>query len=227
MPKNKFGGKSHRKFANKNYNDDSKTTIRYSKDKDELYARVIKLFGNGMADVLCSDKVTRLLQIRKKFRGRNKRDNVISQDSLILVGVRSWEVLNEKKKEKADLLYVYSPNQYDSLKDIPDIYKILPQNYKIDNSEGGFEFTDKPTWLIKQEQEEEEKILKELEEEEKNKKSGGGDGKGGDDGKSGGSGDGSGEDSKEDADREERINKNKFDWNLDDSDDLDGFINEI
>ena len=207
MPKkNTFGGKGHRKFANKNHNNDFKTNIRYSKDKDELYARVIKLFGNGMGDVLCSDKVTRLLQIRKKFRGRNKRDNVIVQDSLILVGVRSWEVLSENKKEKVDLLYVYSPNQYDSLRELPDIYNILPENNKINNSGGGFEFTDKPTWLIKKEKEEEEKILKELAE------------VGNTDGdKSGG----------DKEDNAETINKNKFDWNMDDSDDLDGFINEI
>jgi initiation factor 1A len=198
MPKNKTGGRNHRKNANKN-NDDFKTNIRYSKDKDELYARVIKLFGNGMGDVLCSDNKTRLLQIRKKFRGRNKRDNVIMQDSLILVGIRSWEVLNEKKKEKADLLYVYSPNQYESLKEIPGIYKILPGNNNADNSGGGFEFTDKPTWLIKQEEEEEREILKELSE---------------------------GGNSLKDISTNV-ISNNKFDWNLDDSDDMECFMNEI
>jgi len=193
MPKNKIGGKSHRKFANKNNNDDFKTNLRYSKDKDELYARVIKLFGNGMADVICSDKKTRLLQIRKKFRGRNKRDNVIVQDSLILVGIRSWEVLNEKKKEKADLLYVYSQNQYESLKELPDIYNILPGNNSTTNS-GGFEFTDKPTWLIKQEEEDE--VAREA----------------------GGSARLCGANV---------VSKSNFDWNLDDSDDMDCFINEI
>ena len=198
MPKNKTGGRNHRKNANKN-NDDFKTNIRYSKDKDELYARVIKLFGNGMGDVLCSDNKTRLLQIRKKFRGRNKRDNVIMQDSLILVGIRSWEVLNEKKKEKADLLYVYSPNQYESLKEIPGIYKILPGNNNADNIGGGFEFTDKPTWLIKQEEEEEREILKELSE---------------------------GGNSLKDISTNV-ISNNKFDWNLDDSDDMECFMNEI
>ena len=89
------------------------------------YGRILKMNGDN-ADVMCADKVTRLLQIRKKFKGRNKRDNIIATDTLVLVGIRSWEVRNEKKKPVVDLLYVYSPNQYESLKDIPEIYEILP-----------------------------------------------------------------------------------------------------
>ena len=170
MPKNKFGGKSHRKMANKNVYDGERTAIRLSKEEDEKYAIVTKMFGNGMADVLCQDRVTRLLQIRKKFRGRNKRDNTISLNSIILVGIRSWEVVSEKKRQKADLLYVYAPNQYESLRNIPEIYNILPENDSFKEGECGFVFSNKPTWMIKKEEEEAEAILKELEDAENKKK---------------------------------------------------------
>ena len=48
------------------------------------------------------------LKLEKSLRGRNKRDNFIGNDSIVLVGICSWEHRAEGKKEKADLLYVYS-----------------------------------------------------------------------------------------------------------------------
>ena len=51
----------------------------------EMYARVTKTFGHGMGEVLCDDGITRLLIIRKKFKGRNKRDNSVNFHSVLLV----------------------------------------------------------------------------------------------------------------------------------------------
>jgi len=154
MVKNKTGGKSHRKMASKNTNMSSKATLRLAKDKDETYGRVLKLLGNGMADVLCTDKKIRLLQIRKKFRGRNKRDNTISMDTLVLIGLRSWEARAKDKRERVDLLYVYSPSQYDELKQIPEVDIILPASLQLHTGEaGGFVFGDVETWQKKQDEE--------------------------------------------------------------------------
>ena len=153
MVKNKTGGKSHRKMASKYANMPTKATLRLAKDKDETYGRVLKLLGNGMADVLCTDKKTRLLQIRKKFRGRNKRDNTISMDTLVLIGLRSWEARSEGKKEKVDLLYVYSASQYDDLKQIPECNAVLPESLQSHTEEaGGFVFGDVETWQKKQDE---------------------------------------------------------------------------
>ena len=161
MPKiNKMGGRNHKKMAGKYIRDNERESLRLSKSNDEIYGRIIKMNG-GNADVMCSDKVTRLLQIRKKFRGRNKRDNNISLDVLVLVGLRSWEVRSEKKKPVVDLLYVYSPNQYDSLKDIPEIYEILPNEDSYKDESCGFIFSTKPTWMVKKEQDEAQKKLDE------------------------------------------------------------------
>jgi len=147
MVKNKSGGRNNRKMASKNTVAGVRSTIRLVKDEDEIYAKATAMLGNGMATVICSDKKTRLLQIRKKFRGRNKRDNAISIGSILLVGLRSWEARTDAKKEKVDLLYVYNESQYETLKQIPDIYQLF-YNSSMSNDEnaGGFAFGEVETW---------------------------------------------------------------------------------
>ena len=79
MVKNKTGGSRHKKMARKNVKvPQAKTRLRIAKEEGEIYAKVIRLNGNGMADVKCEDGKTRLLIIRRRFKGRNKRDNSIA-----------------------------------------------------------------------------------------------------------------------------------------------------
>ena len=98
--------------------------MRYATE-GEMYARVTKTFGHGMGEVLCDDGKTRLLIIRKKFKGRNKRDNSVNLHSVLLVGKREYEVVSEKKKEKVDLLFVYSQENISQLKKKSDINRII------------------------------------------------------------------------------------------------------
>ena len=90
--------------------------LRLPQQDGEVIAQVMKTFGHGMVDVMCNDGVTRLCIIRKKFRGRNRRDNEIRLHSYILVGIRSFEVVARDKKPKSDLIYVYSDDQKTQLK---------------------------------------------------------------------------------------------------------------
>tara|TARA_B110000046_G_scaffold185849_1_gene229832 strand:- start:20699 stop:21316 length:618 start_codon:yes stop_codon:yes gene_type:complete len=156
MVKNKSGGRNNRKMASKNAVAGARSTIRLQNDEDEIYAKATAMLGNGMATVICSDKKTRLLHIRKKFSGRNKRDNTISIGSILLVGLRSWEARTDSKKEKVDLLYVYNESQYETLKQIPDIYQLF-HNSGTSNHENtdGFTFGEVETW---QKQENVEKL---------------------------------------------------------------------
>ena len=81
-----------------------------------------------MADVLCNDGVMRLLIIRKKFRGRHRRDNRIKIHTVVLVGIREWEVVGPQKKSKVDLLEVYSDSDVAQLQKIGDINSsLLPE----------------------------------------------------------------------------------------------------
>ena len=66
-------------------------------------ARITKISGGGHAEILCSDKKTRTLVIRGKFRGRNKRSNTIRLNGIVIAGLRSvsmGEVVATNKKEK-------------------------------------------------------------------------------------------------------------------------------
>lgn len=158
MVKNKKGGRNHRKQASKNSMPIVQAKIRLVKESDETYAMVVKMNGNSMCDVICSDKEVRLLQIRKKFRGRNRRDNNIGMGTMLLVGLRSWEVRKPGKKGKVDLLYVYSREQVDVLKVNPWAYNlkhIFPPDQQPDQNEdfGGFDITNSETWEDKLEEE--------------------------------------------------------------------------
>ena len=78
-----------------------------------------------MGEIICNDGITRLLIIRKKFKGRNKRDNNIAIHSIILVGTREWEVVARNKKQQADLLFVYSKDNIVQLKKKTNINRII------------------------------------------------------------------------------------------------------
>ena len=148
MVKNKKGGRNNRKMASKHSQPTNTTRTRFAKDKDEMYAKVVRMLGGRRAEIICNDKKNRILEIREKFGGRNKRDNFIAQESVVLVGIRSWEHRKEGKKEKADLLYVYSSGQLERLKNEDDIDEtILPNSMTIDDKEEmGFIISNNETW---------------------------------------------------------------------------------
>ena len=116
MVRNKKGGNRHKKMASKHNQPMGKHKLRQKKLNGEEYAQVQAILGNGMAHVLCEDNDQRLMVMRKKFKGRNKRDNIIKDGAIVLIGKRDWEVRMPNKKEKVDLLYVYSQSQIDDLK---------------------------------------------------------------------------------------------------------------
>jgi initiation factor 1A len=146
MVKNKTGGSRHKKQARKNVNAPVSKKLRLAKEDGEMYAKVETIYGNGMAEVLCEDNVRRLLILRRKFMGRNKRDNFISVNGVLLVGRRLWSVVSGNKKEKVDLLYVYSDGNIEDLKkraNLPEY--ILPGCIK-EQEESPFEYTSKHDW---------------------------------------------------------------------------------
>jgi len=146
MVKNKKGGRNHRKQASKHCQSGSKPKLRLARDVDEMYARVEKIYGGGMADIKCNDNKVRLLHIRKKFRGRNRRDNTIAIGTMVLAGIRSWEVRAEGKKEKADLLYVYSRGQIGDLKKVSSINSFVFPEDEVIEDDGGFDISNTETW---------------------------------------------------------------------------------
>jgi initiation factor 1A len=131
MVKNTKGGSKHKKFARKNVKGNSSgfdERVRKSAHKDEIYASVAKILGNGRVEILCNDGQSRQCVIRNKFRGKNKRDNEVTTGSVILAGRRSWETPNPDKMETCDLLCVYNNSQINKLKTEPNVNMGLLQS---------------------------------------------------------------------------------------------------
>lgn len=111
MPKNTKGGSGHKRQARKHTSGGNQNNrTRFSEDPLEMYAVCTKLYGQGHIEVMCHDGVSRMCVIRKKFKGRGRRDNTIIMGTWILVGKREFEVRAAGKKEKCDLLEVYRDN---------------------------------------------------------------------------------------------------------------------
>ena len=78
---------------------------------------------------------------------------MIAMDTMILVGERDWEVRNPNKKEKVDLLYVYSAGQHETLLKEETARVLLVGKDGIGDENEGFEITNTATWRQKVEEE--------------------------------------------------------------------------
>ena len=120
MVKNKFGGNKSKRMGRK-FLHTGPIRTRFSEDPDEIYACCSKMHG-PQCDVLCLDGKTRLCHIRNKFKGRGKRDSLISIGTWLLVGKRSFETESDTKKGNCDLLEVYNENDKKKLiQHYPDV----------------------------------------------------------------------------------------------------------
>ena len=122
----KLGGGYQKNQANKhNAPAPTHSKLRVVEEEGEVYAVVTKILGGGMAHVECIDGKKRLCHFRGKFSGKNKRQNEISPNTWVIIGVREWEadkIVTGKKKEQlnnCDLLEVYSDHQKKQLMAIP------------------------------------------------------------------------------------------------------------
>ncbi len=143
MVKNKTGGNRHKKMASKNCKPQSMNRkVRLAVDKDELYAKILKCYGQGRFLVLCNDNIERILVLARKFKGRNKRDNTVAEGGIVLIGKREFEVRDPKKKEHVDLLYVYSPSNLSKLKRDPNFRKDILLEEVEEEKDNGIEFSN-------------------------------------------------------------------------------------
>jgi translation initiation factor IF-1 len=152
MVKNTKGGKNAKKFGRKFATQGGgPSVLRMSKDPAEIYACCSKIYGGANIEVKCVDGNDRLCIMRNKFRGRGKRDNVISVGTWLLVGLREFETVKEGKRENCDLLEVYKDYDKEKLQqNEPNIsWSILKsvrsatESYVNDKDENDlFEFSD-------------------------------------------------------------------------------------
>jgi translation initiation factor IF-1 len=129
MVKNTMGGCNGKKVAHKHAVKSTKSGLRISQNKSEIYGVVKRLNGNTF-DVTCIDEKERRCFIRGKFKGRGKRDNIIEVDKWVLIGLREFQqvpselvlVNGKKEMEMCDLLEVYSSSEKETLKRTHGVY---------------------------------------------------------------------------------------------------------
>ena len=154
MVKNTKGGCNGKKVAHKHAVKSTKSGLRISQNKSEIYGTVKRLNGNTF-DVTCIDDKERRCFIRGKFKGRGKRDNIIEVDKWVLIGIREFQQApgenaiksnskGKKEMEMCDLLEVYSSGERDALKRTHGIFMKESELSKAD-VEDSYEFVDADT----------------------------------------------------------------------------------
>ena len=154
MVKNEKGGCNGKKVAHKHAVKSTKSGLRISQNKSEIYGTVKRLNGNTF-DVTCIDDKERRCFIRGKFKGRGKRDNIIEVDKWVLIGIREFQQApgenaiksnskGKKEMEMCDLLEVYSSGERDTLKRTHGIFMKESELSKAD-VEDSYDFVDADT----------------------------------------------------------------------------------
>lgn len=117
MVKNTTGGTGTKSLARK-HQTRGDTKLRLPEDPTlEKIACVTKMFGNGMCEIYTAANIRLLCHIPGKFRGKNKRNNLITTTSVVLIGLRDWE----RPAKNCDLLTIYEESHINQLKNIPNI----------------------------------------------------------------------------------------------------------
>jgi hypothetical protein len=94
MVKNTNGGSKHKSSARKHADNNNHISRDPTPSSPfEKIATVDRLLGNGMCIVLTHEPkpLSLLCHIRGKFRGKQKSHNIVSNKSIVLIGLRDWE----------------------------------------------------------------------------------------------------------------------------------------
>jgi len=118
MVKNITGGTKTKGLARKHQTDRGDAKLRLPTSELELIACVTKMLGNGMCEIYTNKDIRLIGHIRNKFRGRNKRSNMISTSMIVLIGLREWE----NPSKNCDILTTYNDTQVMQLKNMPNIH---------------------------------------------------------------------------------------------------------
>jgi hypothetical protein len=122
MVKNTTGGTKTKGLARKHVNaaggGGGNSKLRLPEDPLEVLVYVNAMLGNGMCEVFNEDGERFIAHIRNKFKGRHKRSNLISKNSIILCGYRDWE----KPFKNVDVIFIYDDNNIKALRNLPTIH---------------------------------------------------------------------------------------------------------
>jgi len=145
MVKNTTGGTGTKSLARKHQQTNSGEKIRIPECDLEQFAFVTKMLGNGMCEIYTNNNVRLIGRIRNAFRGKNKRHNLITINSIVLVGLHEWE----KIPKNCDIMVIYEPNHIEQLKNNPNIninhvlnLQLTATSHQKIKKEADFDFVD-------------------------------------------------------------------------------------
>ena len=120
MVKNTFGGSKAKSFARKSFIHTVSTPLLFPTNTYECIGCVHRLLGNGRCLVKIIHPTVSEIQciIRNKFRGRSKRNHLITVGSFVMVGLYDWE---EPSFKSSDLLHVYTEEDVSNLRSVPSL----------------------------------------------------------------------------------------------------------
>ena len=117
MKRNKKGGKGYKR--GKKGGDDRRDII-FAEDQ-QVYAKVVRMLGNGRLEAFCYDGRTRLAHIR----GAMRKKVWVHVGDIVLVALRNFQ------EEKCDVVHKYTFEEAHMLKS----YGELPDNVRLDSVE--------------------------------------------------------------------------------------------
>jgi len=117
MVKNTTGGTGTKGLARKHQSSNFNEKLRLPECDLEKFACITKILGNGMCETFTNDNVRLIGHIRNSFRGKNKRHNMITVNSIVLIGLHEWE----KTPKNCNIMVIYDSNQIEQLRNIPNI----------------------------------------------------------------------------------------------------------
>jgi hypothetical protein len=122
MVKNTSGGTKTKGLARKHIRSaggggGGGAALRLPQEELEVIVAVGALLGNGMCEVFNNDGERFIAHIRAKFKGRHKRANLITTNSIILCGYREWE----KPYKNLDVIFIYDDYNINQLRENPTI----------------------------------------------------------------------------------------------------------
>jgi len=120
MVKNTFGGSKAKSFARKSFMHTVSTPLLFPSNSYECIGCVHRLLGNGRCLVKIIHPTVSEIQcvIRNKFRGRSKRNHLITVGSFVMIGLYDWE---EPSFKSSDLLHVYTEEDVSNLRSVPSL----------------------------------------------------------------------------------------------------------
>ena len=119
MVKNTSGGTKTKGLARKHVKSagGGNAALRLPENELEVIVYVDKMLGNGMCKVFNNDDEEFMAHIRNKFKGRHKRANLITKNSIILCGYREWE----NPYKNLDVIFIYDDYNINQLRENPTI----------------------------------------------------------------------------------------------------------